>query len=170
MTASIVNVSAGYSKFCIQSTSRSAQHSTRRGFCLVVSFFKNNCSFLFYFEPAFCLWVDLDVRSRTVSICSLKSGPGLVAVFAIWSGAKGQICKVSLLWPARESHPREVCLLQQAWFFEKLKISRLWRLSHRENAFFSGLFAQGLKGISGLWLRGNLAFEQILVHWFSVNT
>lgn len=60
-------------------------------------------------------------------------------------------------------------LLQQACSLEKLKIPWLGGLRHRENAFSSGLFAQGLKGISGLWLRGNLAFEQILVPWFSVN-
>lgn len=79
------------------------------------------------------------------------------AVFEARSGAGG------------EGSTRQQRLLQQAYFLQKLKISSPQRLRHRENAFFSGLFAQGLKGISGLRLRGNLAFEQILVHRFSAN-
>lgn len=122
--------------------------------------------FSFDFEPTISLQAGLVVCLETSSVCSVSQAGGSW-LFVLSVLDRRAALKASSVAGGEGSTRQR--LLQQACFLEKLKISSLQRLRHWENAFFSGLFAQGLKGISGLWLRGNLAFEQILVHRFSVN-
>lgn len=123
---------------------------------LVSFYFISNQRLLF-------LQVDLVLRLRVSSVCSLSRAGDLWPVVGPVLGSQDTVAKPVWLQAARGP------TIQRACFPETPKISGLQRLRHRENASFSGLFAQGLKGISGLWRRGNLAFEQILVHRFSVN-